>query len=63
MEHPAIRQAIDEQENQKRRGATALAQSSGRDVNGQFPVLLAFHRFGRGKSMVLTTNATWRWRM
>jgi uncharacterized membrane protein len=44
-------------------GATILAQSSVRDATGQFPVLLAFQRFGRGKSMALTTDATWRWRM
>jgi uncharacterized membrane protein len=44
-------------------GATVLAQSSVRDTTGQFPVLLAFQRFGRGKSVALTTGATWRWRM
>ncbi|MBZ5495296.1 MAG: glutamine amidotransferase [Acidobacteriia bacterium] len=44
-------------------GATVLAQSSVRDVTGQYPVLLAFQRFGRGKSMALTTDSTWRWRM
>lgn len=44
-------------------GATVLAQASTRDVSGQFPVLLAFQRFGRGKSMALTTDSTWRWRM
>lgn len=44
-------------------GATVLAQSSVRDVSGQYPVLLAFQRFGRGKSMALTTDSTWRWRM
>jgi uncharacterized membrane protein len=44
-------------------GATVLLQSSLRDVSGQNPVLLAFQRFGRGKSMALTTDATWRWRM
>jgi hypothetical protein len=44
-------------------GATILAQSSVRDVTGQYPVLLAFQRFGRGKSMALTTDSTWRWKM
>jgi uncharacterized membrane protein len=44
-------------------GATVLVRSSLRDVSGQNPVLLAFQRFGRGKSMALTTDATWRWRM
>ncbi len=44
-------------------GATVLAQSSVRDASGQYPVLLAFQRFGRGKSMALTSDSTWRWRM
>jgi len=44
-------------------GATVLVQASVRDVSGQNPVLLAFQRFGRGKSMALTTDSTWRWRM
>jgi uncharacterized membrane protein len=44
-------------------GATVLVQSSARDAAGQNPVLLAFQRFGRGKSMSLTTDSTWRWRM
>ena len=44
-------------------GATVLAQASTRDAAGQSPVLMALQRFGRGKSMVLTTDSTWRWRM
>jgi len=44
-------------------GATVLIRSSARDVNGQNPALLAFQRFGRGKSMALMTDSTWRWRM
>ncbi len=44
-------------------GATILLQSSVRDASGQFPVILAFQRFGRGKSMALATDSTWRWRM
>ena len=44
-------------------GATVLVRSSLRDTGGQNPVVLAFQRFGRGKSMALTTDATWRWRM
>lgn len=44
-------------------GATILVQSSNRDAGGQFPALLAFQRFGRGKSMALTTDSIWRWRM
>ncbi len=44
-------------------GATVLAQGSVPDVRGKSPVVLAFQRFGRGKSMALTTGSTWRWRM
>lgn len=44
-------------------GATVLLQSSVREVGGQHLAVLAFQRFGRGKSMALTTDATWRWRM
>jgi len=44
-------------------GATVLAQGSVPDTRGQSPVILAFQRFGRGKSMALTTASTWRWRM
>jgi uncharacterized membrane protein len=44
-------------------GATVLAQASIRDAAGQSPVLMALQRFGRGKSMALTTDSTWRWRM
>jgi len=32
-------------------------------VRGQSPTLLAYQRFGRGKSMALMTASTWRWRM
>jgi len=44
-------------------GATVLAQTSIRDAAGQSPVLMALQRFGRGKSLALTTDSTWRWRM
>jgi uncharacterized membrane protein len=44
-------------------GATVLAQGSVPDARGQSPILLAFQRFGKGKSMALTTASTWRWRM
>jgi len=44
-------------------GATVLAQSSARDARGGYPALLAFQRFGRGKSMALMTDSVWRWRM
>jgi hypothetical protein len=44
-------------------GATVLLESSVREPGGQHLAVLAFQRFGRGKSMALTTDATWRWRM
>jgi uncharacterized membrane protein len=44
-------------------GATVLGSGSAPDVRGQSPAILAFQRFGRGKSMALTTASTWRWRM
>jgi uncharacterized membrane protein len=44
-------------------GATLLAQGSAPDSGGQNPVILAFQRFGRGKSVALTTASTWRWKM
>jgi uncharacterized membrane protein len=44
-------------------GATLLAYGSAPDNSGQNPVILAFQRFGRGKSVALTTASTWRWKM
>jgi hypothetical protein len=44
-------------------GATVLARGAAADARGQSPVLLAFQRYGRGKSVALSTAATWRWRM
>jgi len=44
-------------------GATVLAQGSAPDPRGQSPVILAFQRFGRGKSVAFTTASSWRWRM
>jgi len=44
-------------------GATVLAQGSAPDSRGQSPVVLAFQRFGRGKSVAFTTATSWRWRM
>ncbi len=44
-------------------GATVLAQGVVPNARGQSPALLAFQRFGRGRSMALTTASTWRWRM
>ena len=44
-------------------GATVLVRAEVPDARGQNPIMLAFQRFGRGKSVALTTGATWRWRM
>jgi uncharacterized membrane protein len=44
-------------------GATVLAQGLISGARGQSPVVLAFQRFGRGKSMALLTASTWLWRM
>lgn len=44
-------------------GAVALVQCARAGTSGPGPVLLAFQRFGRGKSMALMTDSTWRWRM
>lgn len=44
-------------------GATVLAYGSAPDEPGQSPVILAFQRFGRGKSVAFTTATSWRWRM
>jgi uncharacterized membrane protein len=44
-------------------GATLLAQGSAPDNGGQNPVILAFQRFGNGRSVALTTASTWRWKM
>ncbi len=44
-------------------GATILAQGSVPAAGGQSPLVLAFQRFGKGKSIALTTATTWLWRM
>jgi uncharacterized membrane protein len=44
-------------------GATVLAQGLIASARGQSPAVLAFQRFGRGKSLALMTASTWRWRM
>ncbi len=44
-------------------GATVLAQGGTPDSRGQSPVILAFQRFGKGKSLAFTTAASWRWKM
>ncbi len=44
-------------------GATVLARGSVQGDSGERPVILAFQRFGRGKSVAFTTDSSWRWRM
>jgi uncharacterized membrane protein len=44
-------------------GATALLQAKTSDVRGQSPIILAFQRFGKGKSVAFATASSWRWRM
>jgi uncharacterized membrane protein len=44
-------------------GATVLAQGSAPDSRGQSPVILAFQRFGKGRSVAFATASSWRWRM
>jgi hypothetical protein len=44
-------------------GATALLHAKTSDVRGQNPIILAFQRFGKGKSVAFTTASSWRWRM
>ena len=44
-------------------GATVLAEASEPDSSGKKPVILAFQRFGKGKSVAFPTDSTWRWRM
>jgi hypothetical protein len=79
FEHPVTRISVQESDNRKRwdaapplvgfnptagvkPGATVLATGNA-SGSRESPVLLAFQRFGRGKSMALTTASTWRWRM
>jgi uncharacterized membrane protein len=44
-------------------GATVLAHGSVPDSRGENPVILAFQRFGKGKSVAFTTASSWRWKM
>ncbi len=44
-----------------RAGATVLAVTTG--PSGAVAPLVAVHRYGRGRSMVFTGEASWRWRM
>ena len=77
--HPITRLSLAEGDNRKRweavpalvglnptmgakPGATVLAQAQS-DSRRDSPVLLAFQRYGKGKSVSLATASTWRWRM
>jgi uncharacterized membrane protein len=77
--HPITRLSLAEADNRKRwdavpalvglnptlgakPGATVLAQAQS-DSRRDSPVLLAFQRYGKGKSVSLATASTWRWRM
>ncbi len=44
-------------------GATVLATAVVGEPSGPARALLAFQRFGRGRSIALTTGSIWRWRM
>ena len=44
-------------------GATVLARGSVLDDRTQDPVILAFQRFGKGKTVAFTTASSWRWKM
>ncbi|MBN1569134.1 MAG: hypothetical protein JXA73_14890 [Acidobacteria bacterium] len=44
-------------------GATLLLQGKLPEARDRNPVILAFQRFGRGKSVAFTTASSWRWRM
>lgn len=44
-------------------GATVLARGNVPGTGGQNPVILAFQRFGKGRSAAFATSSSWRWRM
>src|SRR2546423_3886014 len=44
-------------------GAIVLAKGQSDSKSGLDPILLAFQRYGRGRSMALTSGTTWRWQM
>ncbi|HEX4998817.1 MAG TPA: glutamine amidotransferase [Terriglobia bacterium] len=43
-------------------GAVVLARGHG-EKTGENPILLAFQRYGRGRTMAFTTGSSWRWQM
>ena len=43
-------------------GAIVLARGQS-ETRGSDPIVLAYQRYGRGRTMALTTGSTWRWQM
>src|SRR5262245_2675137 len=44
-------------------GGIVLARGQSDQRGGTDPILLAYQRYGRGRTMALTTGTTWRWQM
>ena len=44
-------------------GGIVLARGQSDQKGGPDPILLAYQRYGRGRSMALTTGSTWHWQM
>ncbi len=54
---------IPEVLTQAKPGATVILEAQSVNDRNQLVPLLAEERYGRGRTMALTTNDTWRWRM
>jgi uncharacterized membrane protein len=55
--------SIPEELNQTKPGATVILEARSLNDRNRVVPLLAEERYGRGRTMALTTNDTWRWRM
>ena len=44
-------------------GGIVLARGQAAQKGGPDPILLAYQRYGRGRTMALTTGSTWHWQM
>jgi len=44
-------------------GGIVLARGQAQQKGGPDPILLAYQRYGRGRTMALTTGSTWHWQM
>jgi uncharacterized membrane protein len=44
-------------------GGIVLARGQPQQKGGTDPILLAYQRYGRGRTMALTTGSTWHWQM